>query len=103
MQFDDPYKYMISGYYGIDTLDEYDNKIYLLKEVEDYIKDYLKDNKIDGIDYDEIDEDIYKNTPLIHKLQDALLVLRDINAPLEVKIMVKQKIGDLKRNYKLNK
>lgn len=98
MQFDDPYKYMISGYYGIELLDEYKDKLYLLKDIKKYINNYLEDNKIPGFDYDKLNRDIETNTSEIDKLQDALILLNDMNAPMEASIIIRQKISDLKKN-----
>ena len=98
MEFDDPYKYMMSGYYGVESLDEYTDKLYLLKDIKEYINNYLSDNKVPGVDYDEINKQIERNTSEIDKLQDALLLLNDMNAPMEVCIIIRQKISDLKKN-----
>lgn len=98
MEFDDPYKYMISGYYGIELLDEYKDKQYLLKRIRDYINGYLEENRVDNVDYEEIKREIEKNNTEIDKLQDALILLNDINAPMEASIIIRQKISELKRN-----
>ena len=97
MEFD-PYNYMISGYYGIELLDEYKDKQYLLKEVRNYINAYLEDNRIPDVDYEEINRKIEQNNTEIDKLQDALIVLNDIDAPMEASILIRQKISELKRN-----
>lgn len=97
MKYDDPYKYMISGYYGIESLDEYDNKIYLLNDIRIYINDYLKDNRIADFNYEKLNEDIKNNTPLEHKLHDALLLLREMNGPTDVSITIMQKLAEMKR------
>ena len=98
MKIDDPYKYMISGYYGIELLDEYKDKLYLLKDIKNYINDYLEDNRIDGFDYDKLNREIEKNTTEIEKLQDALILLNSMNAPMEASIIIRQKIAELKKN-----
>ena len=98
MEFDDPYKYMISGYYGIELLDEYKDKQYLLKDIREYINNYLEDNRIPNVDYEAIKNEIERNNTDIDKLQDALLLLNDMNAPMEASITIRQKISELKRN-----
>ena len=98
MEFDDPYKYMISGYYGVETLDEYTDKLYLLKDIRKYIDNYLEENRIPGFDYEELNREIEKNTSEIDKLQDALILLNDMNAPMEASIIIRQKVNDLKTN-----
>lgn len=98
MEFD-PYNYMISGYYGIELLDEYKDKQYLLKEIREYIDSYLEDNRVPDVDYEEINRKIEQNNTEIDKLQDALIVLNDINAPMEASILIRQRISELKRNH----
>ena len=98
MEFDDPYKYMISGYYGVDLLDEYTDKLYLLKDIRKHIDTYLEDNRVPGFDYEALNREIEKNNSEIDKLQDALLLLNDMNASMEVTILIKQKISELKKN-----
>ena len=97
MEFD-PYNYMISGYYGIELLDEYKDKQYFLKEIREYIDSYLEDNRVPDVDYEEINRKIEQNNTEIDKLQDALIVLNDIDAPMEASILIRQKISELKRN-----
>ncbi|MBR6072751.1 MAG: hypothetical protein IKP76_00320 [Bacilli bacterium] len=98
MEFDDPYKYMISGYFGVELLDEYKDKQYLLKDIREYIDAYLENNRIQNVDYEAIKYEIERNNTDIDKLQDALLLLNDMNAPMEASITIRQKISELKRN-----
>ena len=37
----DQFKYLVGGYFGIREMDEYELKVYILKEVEEYIKEVL--------------------------------------------------------------
>ena len=98
MEYDDPYKYMISGYYGIELLDEYKDKQYLLKDIRTYINNYLEDNKIEGFDYESLNDEIDKNRSELDKFQDALILLNDMNAPMEPRILIRNRIDELKRN-----
>ena len=98
MPFDDPYKYMISGYYGIEALDEYVDKQYLLNKIKKHISSYLDNNRIEDFDYDKLNLDIENNVSLVDKLQDALILLNDIDGPMELRIIIKQKISDLKND-----
>ena len=36
------FKILVSGYYGITEMDEYDLKVYLLKDIENYIRDFFE-------------------------------------------------------------
>lgn len=95
MKYDDDYKYMISGYYGIESLDEYERKLYILHDVKKHIDNYLKYNRVDGFDYEKLNEDIKNNTPIDHKLADALILLNQINGPMDLVILIKRKIKEM--------
>jgi len=98
MQFDDPYKYMMSGYYGIELLDEYKDKLYLLKDIRNYIDSYLEDNRVPDFDYEVLNREIERNNSDLDKLQDALLLLKDMKGPMEAVLLIKQKVAELKKN-----
>ena len=98
MQFDDPYKYMISGYYGVELLDEYKNKLYLLKDIRKYIDAYLEDNRVPNFDYEALNREIETKNSDLDKLQDALLLLKDMKGPMEAVLIIKQRVAELKRN-----
>lgn len=97
MKYDDDFKYLVGGYYGIKTMDEYQSKLYVLKDVENYIRKYVeaRDN---NVDYQSIAEEILETTSRREKLQDSLIVLNDIKGPIELVIMIKRKIKELKYN-----
>lgn len=98
MKNDDRIKYLLSGYFGIKTMDNYGSKLYFLKSVEQYIKDYLKISKVDGINYYELAEEIDHNNSLKSKLQDALIVINDMKGPIELELLIKLKIKEIKYN-----
>lgn len=89
------FKYLVSGYFGIRDMDEYDLKNYVLKEIEDYIKDYLSDKTYDFDPY-LVSQEVEDNYSKIEKLNDSLIVLRKINGSMELILMIKHKIKDLK-------
>lgn len=95
-QLIDEYKYLVGGYYGIQEMDEYDLKVYLLKEIENYIRNFIQENKILDFDYKKEAELVKDTYPLITKLQDSLLILPRIDAPLEIILLVKKRIKLLK-------
>lgn len=99
MKYDDRIKYMLSGYFGIKEISNYERKLFVLKDVERYIKEYLKTNKVDGVNYYELAETIEKNT-LREKIQDSLIVLNEINGPIDLILLIKLKIKELKYNDK---
>ena len=66
-------------------------------------KDTTQNNKkskknYNRINYDKQNREIEKNNTEIDKLQDALLLLNNMNAPMEVSIIIRQKLSDLKKN-----
>lgn len=98
MDLKDQFKYLVGGYYGIQELDEYKLKEYLLKEIEDYIHEFFKQNPILDFDYEKEAENIKDNMPIKTKLQDALLVLNRIKAPIEITILVKLRLKEIEKN-----
>ena len=93
----DTYRYLIGAYFGIEEMDEYSTKEYILKEIKDYIEIFLRDNPPD-FNLDEEKDDVEKNVTLYTKLHDALIVLPKINAPIEIILLVKARIQEMKKN-----
>ncbi len=94
MTLKDTYRYMIGAYFGIEEMDEYTTKEYVLKEIKDYIDSFLDSNPID-FNVEEEYNDVNKNVSLNTKLHDALLVLPKINAPIDLILLVKERIKSL--------
>ena len=95
LELKDQFKCLVGGYFGIRDIDEYELKVYLLKEIEEYIKDFIEVNPINDYDYLKESLKIEKELSEITKLQDALIVLYKINAPVEVVLLVKKKLKKL--------
>ena len=51
MDLRDQFRYLVRGYYGVKLMDEYGLKEYVLKDIENYIKDFISDNPIKNFDY----------------------------------------------------
>lgn len=100
MDLKDQFKYLVGGYYGITYMDEYPLKVYVLKDIENYIKDFIEINPIDNFNYKEEAKKYEEELSEITKLQDALLVLNKINASMELVLLVKKRLKKLnqKRN-----
>ena len=98
MDLKDEFKYLVGGYYGIREMDEYDLKIYVLKDIENYIRDYIETNPIDNYDYKKEAEKINDELSLKTKLQDSLLVLNKIDAPIKLILIVKQRLKAMDHN-----
>ena len=97
MDLKDQFKYFVSGYFGVREMDEYDLQVYVLKDIENYIKDFIEVNPIDNYEYKKVSEEIEKETPLKTKLQDALLVLNKINGPIELILLIKKRIKKINK------
>ncbi|HIT10437.1 MAG TPA: hypothetical protein IAC24_02420 [Candidatus Onthousia faecigallinarum] len=96
MTVEDQYRYMISGYLGIREMDDYDLKVYILKEIEEYLYAFMEQNPSNDFSFQEEWDQIEKEVPLYRKLQDALLVLNRIEAPMELVLLVKKRLKELK-------
>ncbi len=92
MDLKDTYRYLVGAYYGIAEMDEYDLKEYLLKDIEDYIKSFLKDNPIKNFDYYKEADVVNIEKSLKTKLQDSLVVLPKVNASTEIILLVKARL-----------
>ncbi len=90
MTFDDEYKLLVGAYYGVKYLDEYELKEYLLNDIKEYIKEFLKNNKIDN--YKEKAEKYEKELSKKTKLQNALIVLQNMNASIDVVLLIRKHI-----------
>lgn len=92
MSLEDTFKYLVGGYYGVELMDEYSLKEYVLKDIENYIRDFVSENPINNFNYEEVALDIKDNVLEKVKLQDALLVLNKINGPMDLVLLVKKRL-----------
>lgn len=95
MTLEDEFKYLVGGYYGVMEMDEYDLKVYVLKDIENYIRAFVKENPIPNFDYRMAAENIKDTMSLRTKLQDSLLVLYKINASMDLVFMIKTRLKEL--------
>ena len=96
MTIEDEFKTLVGGYYGVEEMDAYILKEYVLKDIEEYIKKFVAQNPIANYDYFKEAEQIKEHLPLKRKLQDSLLTLRKIEGPLELVLMIKEELEKLK-------
>ena len=92
MDLKDTYRYLVGAYYGISEMDEYDLKEYTLKDIEEYIKEFVKDNPIKDFDYLKEAEIVNVEKSIKTKLQDSLVVLPKVNASTELILLVKNRL-----------
>ena len=67
-------------------------KEYVLKDIENYIRDFIKVNPIENFNYYEEHINIKDKVSDKRKLQDALLVLNIIKGPMDLVFLIKEKL-----------
>ena len=95
MNLKNQFKLLVLGYYGVLCLDEYDLKVYILKDIENYIRTFIEINLINDFDYKSEALNYEKEASKKTKLQDALIVLNKIKAPMEVVLLVKKHLKEI--------
>lgn len=95
MELRDQFRYLVGGYYGVTYMDDYPLKVYVLKDIENYIRDFIEINPIDNFDYKKEAELVEQELSEITKLQDSLLVLQKINASMELVLLIKARLKRL--------
>ena len=95
MSLKDQFRYLVGGYYGVMLMDEYNLKEYMLKDIEEYIKNFVEQNPIDNFNYKEEAEDVLEKVSDKTKLQDALLVLNKMNGPMDLVLLVKKRLKEM--------
>ena len=93
MNLTDQLKLYVGAYFGVQSMDEYELKVYVLKEIKEYIDDFIKENDIKNSQ--EIVENVKSNVSLKVKLQDSLILLNQINGSMELILLIKKKIKEL--------
>lgn len=88
------FRLLLGAYYGVDEMDEYGTKVYVLKEIEEYIKDFIATNPTLDCDYEEECRSI-ENLPLKRKLQDSLYLLHKMNAPFDLILLIKKRLKNI--------
>ena len=97
MELQDQYRYLVGGYYGVSLMDEYPLKEFIMEDIKNYIINFIEINPINGFDYKKEADDIKDNVSEKVKLQDALLVLNKINAPMDLVFLIKKRLKKFDR------
>ena len=90
------FKTYVGAYYGVNSMDEYDLKVYVLKEIEQDTKDFILVNDLDKNECLLLAKEVEEKVPLKTKLQDSLLILYKMNASMELIFMIKNKLKKYK-------
>lgn len=86
-------KMLYGAYLGVSEMDNYKTKEYVLKDIKKEIDSYIDKNNM--YYHDEVLEEAKKQSN-ITDLQDSLIVLKRIDAPLDLILLIKEKIRELK-------
>ena len=99
-ELENQFKLLVGGYFGVLELDNYDLKVYILKDIEEYIRNFIMVNPIPRYNYKEKALEYKDNLALKTKVQDALIVLHKIEAPMEVVLLMKAKLKKIEQEEK---
>ena len=91
------FRCMVGAYYGVKSMDEYEVKENVLYDIKKYIIDFVENNKIDDFDYYKEAESVKEKVSNITKLQDSIIILSRIDAPLDLILMIKKKLKNIKK------
>jgi hypothetical protein len=97
VELEDQYRYFMGGYYGVSLMDEYPLKEFVLKDIENYIKDFIEVNPIKDFNYQMEALKVKENTSDKTKLQDALLLLNKMNASMELVFLIKARLKKMNK------
>ena len=92
MELENQFRYLVGGYYGVSLIDEYPLKEFILKDIEEYIRNFVEINPIDSFDYQREAEIVKEQVSEKVKLQDALLVLNRIQGPMDLVLLIKKRL-----------
>ena len=97
MDLEDQFRYLVGGYYGVSLMDEYPLKEFILKDIKEYIENFIETNPISGFDY-QMEANLIKDKVSGRtKLQDALLVLNRMNGPMDLVLLIKARLKQMDR------
>lgn len=86
-------KMMYGAYLGVSEMDNYKTKEYVLKDLRKVIDEYIERNNM--YYHDEVEAEAKKQSKITN-LQDSLIVLKRMDASLELILLIKEKIRELK-------
>lgn len=87
----DTFKTLIGAYYGVQSMDEYSLKEYVLYDLEQYILKFVEQGK-ESLDYVSLALMVQEKVSLKTMLQDCLIILPRLNVSMELLFLIKEKI-----------
>lgn len=95
MSIEDRFKLLIGAYYGVRAMDEYELKVYVLKDIEEVIRKYVNKEKISNSKY--LVKEVEESVSLKSKLQDALIIINELDNYEELSYLIKLRIRKLEK------
>lgn len=93
-ELENEYRLLIGAYYGVQAMDGYDLKVYVLKDIQTEQQKFLKEHPLlKDFDFEKESQKI-QNQKLKNKLQDALIVLNRMDASRELIHMIRVKLRE---------
>ena len=77
-------------------MDEYSSKEFILKEISDFIKEFVLDNPINNFDYESEARLVEDTWELKTKLQDSLIVLPKVTNNIELILLIKNRLNEIR-------
>ncbi len=98
MNDEETFNCLVGAYYGVREMDEYSVKEYVLQTIQEAIENFVKMHPLPMVSYFERCLEIEQTVPLKTKLQDALLVLPKMNVSLELFLLIKKRLQQMKED-----
>ena len=92
-ELENEFRLLIGAYYGVQMMDGYDLKVYVLKDIQEEKKKFLKEHPLPNFDIEQESQTIQNRKPS-SKLQDAVIVLNRMNASRELIHMIRMRLKE---------
>lgn len=92
-ELENEFRLLIGAYYGVQMMDGYDLKVYVLKDIQEEQKKFLKEHPLPNFDIEQESQTIQNRKPS-SKLQDAVIVLNRMNASRELIHMIRMRLKE---------
>ena len=93
-ELENEFRMLIGAFYGVQMMDGYDLKVYVLKDIQEAQKRFLKEHpSLISFDIEEESKRI-QNGSIASKLQDALIGLNKMDASRELIHMIRMRLKE---------